>query len=102
MGNWLEREASSRILKVQVTAITTGTISQAGAAVFGPQTYQIRVSTTLPSWFRYGDGVQTAVANTDNFQPSTWVDYYTVTPGQSYAFISTSTSSGYFVVTEMG
>jgi hypothetical protein len=100
MGNFIPREDSSRILKVQATAITSGTVSQAGSA-FSAQTYQIRVATTLPSWFRVGDGAQTASANTDTLQLSSWVDYYTVTPGQSYAFISTSTSSGYFVVTEM-
>jgi hypothetical protein len=99
MAPYLERHHSSRILNSLATAITSGTVSQA-PAVFGQQTRQIRVSSTLPTWIKYGDGAQTAAAG-DTWLPANVVDYFTVTPGQTFAFLSTSTSSGYVSITEM-
>jgi hypothetical protein len=66
------------------------------------ETFQIRVSTTLPGWFRIGDNKldPTAVIS-DAFIPTGAVDYSTVSPGQRPAFISTSTSTGNFSLTEM-
>ena len=100
MSAYIDRQRSSRIIKSQATAITSGTVSQA-STTFGPQTYQIRVTSTLGAWLRYGDGAQTAVAG-DTYIPPNVVEYFTVTPGQQAAFISTSTSSGMFSLTEMG
>lgn len=45
-------------------------------------------------WLRYGDGAQTA-ATGDTYLPAKTIDYFTVTPGQTFAFLSTSTSSGF-------
>jgi hypothetical protein len=58
-------------------------------------------------WFVVGNstsataGATSAAAGTDNYLPNNWIDYYTVTPGQAFAFISTSTTTGYVSVTEM-
>jgi len=100
MGNYLDRQHSSRIIKSQATAITSGTVSQSATA-FSAQTYQIRVTSPIGVWIRYGDGAQTAVA-TDTYLPANVIEYFTVAPGQTFAFLSTSTSSGMFSLTEMG
>lgn len=88
----------------QATAITTAlaNISGSPASSFGKQTYQVRVSSTLPVWIRYGDGAQTAVAGDTLINANAPAEYFTVTPGQSIAFFSTSTSTGYVSITEMG
>ncbi len=103
MSFW-QKQPSSRILVSQGTAISTAQANTSGsvANAFSAQTRQVRVVSTLPVWFRIGDGVQTAVANTDALLPSNVVDYFTVNPGQSCAFLSTSTTTGYFSLVEMG
>ena len=97
------RQPSSRVIATQTTAITSGTISQAVTNAFSSQTRQIRASwistATGGAWLKIGDGAQTAAA-TDVWIPPNWTEYFTVTPGQSCAFISTSTSSGLFNVAE--
>jgi hypothetical protein len=104
MAPYLERQPSSRVLLVQTTSITSSTaggLSVSPAAVFSKETFQIRVASTLSGWMRYGDGAQTAIIG------DTWVpanappEYFTVAPGQTFAFLSTSTSSGYISITEM-
>jgi hypothetical protein len=45
--------------------------------------------------------VVSATAGVDNYMPNNWIDYYSCTPGQAFAFISTSTSTGYVSLTEM-
>jgi hypothetical protein len=58
-------------------------------------------------WFVVGNstsaaaGSTSATAGADNYMPNNWIDYYTCTPGQAFAFISTSTTTGYVSVTEM-
>jgi len=83
-------------------AVTSGTVSQSVAANFSSQTYQVRLATNLSAgvWVRIGDGTQTAVAG-DTLLCLNFPEYFTVSPGQSMAFISTSTSSGIVSVTEM-
>jgi plastocyanin len=102
MGNFTQHYGSSRILKTQSVAVTSGTISQSAAAVFSSQTYQVRIATNLTAgiWVRIGDGAQTAVAG-DTLVCLNFPDYFTVTPGQTVAFISTSTSSGIVSISEM-
>jgi len=100
MSNFWQKQPSSRILLSQATAITSGTTSQSLSA-FSSQTRQIRVASTLSCWIRIGDGAQTAVAG-DIFIPANAPgEYFTVSPGQTLAFISTSTSSGFFSASEM-
>lgn len=103
MAAFLDRQHSSRILLTQVTA-ASGAASVPVTNAFSAQTRQVRVSFDSTGangvWIKIGDGAQTAAA-TDTFLPQNTVDYFTVNPGQSIAFISTSTSSGLFCVAEM-
>jgi|RhiMetdeSRZDD1v2_1073273.scaffolds.fasta_scaffold31341_3 hypothetical protein len=49
---------------------------------------------------QFGSTAVTATAGSDNFVPPNWEAYFTVTPGQCLAFISTSTSTGYVGLSE--
>src|SRR5450759_3178545 len=102
MAPYLERQHSSRILNSLATAISGAGTSQSPASSFGPHTYQIRLASTLPIWFQYGDGAQTAAGGAGTYLPTTWVAYLQVSPGTTLAFLSTSTSTGYVSITEMG
>ncbi len=87
-----------RLGKSLSTAITTGTISQS-AGTLTSECYRVRAASTLAVYIRIGDGAQTAVIG-DALLPANVVDYFTCTPGQTVAFISTSTSSGFFTLNE--
>jgi hypothetical protein len=95
--SWRKAE-SSRFDRSIVTNITSGTASQTTTPV-GSQTYQIRVTSTLPIWAVVGS--TTATANSGALVPANRAEYFITTPGQVFSFISTSTSSGYVVVSEM-
>lgn len=94
MSFW-SKKPSSRLGRSIVTALSSATQSTTN---FGPQTYQVRISSTLPVWLTLTS--TTATANSDHLLPSGVIDYLTVTPGSALAFISTSTSSGYLAVSE--
>src|SRR5262245_50268457 len=95
--NWRGQPAS-RLDRSIVTNITSGTASQTTTPV-GSQTYQIRVTSTLPIWAVVGS--TTATANSGALIPANKSEYFITTPGQVFSFISTSTSSGYVSMTEM-
>jgi hypothetical protein len=105
----LGRYTSSRLGRSIVTQVATAqTNATQTTTPFGAQTYQIRVSHSMVGgvWISVGNSttqssVVTATAGTDNFFPANWIDYYSCTPGQALAFISTSTTTGYVSVTEM-
>jgi hypothetical protein len=105
----LGRYTSSRLARSIVTQVATAQTNVTNFTTpFGSQTYQIRVSHSFANgiWCAVGNStsqssVVSATAGTDNFFPNNWIDYYSVTPGQAFAFISTSTSTGYVSVTEM-
>ena len=90
MSYW-EKQTSSKLGRSIVTAIAT---AQTNASVtttnFGSQTYQVRIVSTLPIW-----------ATIDTTATVTAGSYFAVTRGQQLNFISTSTSTGYVVLTEM-
>lgn len=102
---FISKAHSSRILKSIVTAIATAQVNTSTLLTsnkFSVETYQIRVATSLPVWFTVGDSTGiTATANSNTYMPANLIDYFTVSPGQWLAFISTSTSTGYVNVTEM-
>jgi hypothetical protein len=104
MSNFWSKQPSSRMLISQGTAISTAG-ANASVAVgnpFGPQTRQIRVSSNIAGWFTVGDGAQTAAQGTGAYIPNTGApEYFTVQPGQSAAFLTTSTSTGFLSVLEM-
>jgi hypothetical protein len=99
MGSWRKAE-SSKLARTIVTAIRSGTASQATTPV-GSQTYQVRVVSTLRIWAAFGTTAVSATANTDTFVAANKPEYFITTPGQCLGFISTSTSSGYVVLTEL-
>jgi hypothetical protein len=105
----LNRYTSSRLGRSIVTQVATAHVNASQTTTpFGSQTYQVRVSHSFANgiWISVGNSttqssVVSATAGTDNFFPTNWIDFYTCTPGQALAFISTSTSTGYVSVTEM-
>jgi hypothetical protein len=97
MGYWRKAE-SSRLARSIVTNVTSGTVTQATTPV-GSQTYQVRITSTLPIWVTFG--TIAATANSDSFVPANKPEYFITTPGQCLGFISTSTSSGYVSLSEM-
>src|SRR5262245_9734076 len=107
----LGRYTSSRLGRSIVTAVATAQTNESQTTTpFGSQTYQVRVSHSFGTGILIAVGNSTSVvsgvavtatAGTDNYFPQTWIDYYSCTPGQALAFISTSTSTGYVSVTEM-
>jgi hypothetical protein len=105
----LSRYTSSRLGRSIVTQVATAqTNASQTTTPFGSQTYQIRLIHSFANgiWFSIGNSTNksvavTATAGTDTFLTNNWLDYYSVTPGQALAFISTSTSTGYVSVTEM-
>jgi hypothetical protein len=101
MANYFGKMPSSRIIKAQNLALT-GNAASTPSTDFTAQTYQIRIATTLSGWLRIGDNKSDPTAAIgDTFLPTGVVDYFAVTPGQRAAFISTSTSTGQFSLTEM-
>jgi hypothetical protein len=104
------RYTSSRLGRSIVTAVATAqTNATQTTTPFGAQTYQVRVTHSFANgiWFVVGNsttaalGATSAAAGVDNYMPNNWLDYYSCTPGQALAFISTSTTTGYVSVTEM-
>jgi hypothetical protein len=71
MSYW-SKQPASRLGRSLATAITSGTVLQQ-TTNFGPQTYQIRVSSTLPLWLTFTSTA--ATPNTDHFLPANVVDY---------------------------
>jgi hypothetical protein len=101
MANYFGKTPSSRIIKAQNIALS-GNAASTPSTDFTAQTYQVRVATTLAGWFRIGDNkADPTAAIGDTFLPTGTIDYFAVTPGQRAAFISTSTSTGNFSLTEM-
>jgi hypothetical protein len=102
----LSRYTSSRLGRSIVTQVATAqTNASQTTTPFGSQTYQVRVTHSFANgiWISIGNSTTasvavTAAAGTANYLPQNWLDYYTVTPGQALAFISTSTSTGYVSV----
>lgn len=63
------------------------TSTAAASAVFGTQTYQIRISAQAACYYKVGDGTPTANTS-DVYLPANIVEYVTVTPGQKISAFS--------------
>jgi hypothetical protein len=101
MGNYFSTQPSSRIIKAQNIALT-GNAASTPSTDFSSQCYR------FDAQHRWQDGYASGITRTDptasigdTFLPTGVVDYFAVTPGQRAAFISTSTSTGNFSLTEM-
>src|SRR5262245_53070688 len=106
MATWKGQSASrlGRSIVTQVaTAQTNATQSTTG---FSAQTYQIRVYHTLNGtagiWATIGSTATDVTANSSAvLLGAGWPEYFAVTAGQHFNFLTTSTSTGYVVVSEM-
>lgn len=58
---------------------------------FASSTYKVRVVSNSACHIKIGDGVQVA-AVTDPFLPASWIDTYTVSPGQRISAIKAATN----------
>lgn len=95
--NVLEQTTSRRVAAVVFLRNSGG---KQFTTTFTPQTYQVRVVSTLPIWATIGS-TQVVTANSSaTYLPANVPEYFAVTSGQVLNFISTSTSTGYVVVTE--
>lgn len=104
MGLQFDKQPASRVIKTQTLAYTgSGTVVSPN---FVQQTYQIRVSTQVSGYGEIdnlGTVVTTATRDSVGFDLYTGQppEYFTVTPGELFAFSSTSTSSGTINIAEM-
>lgn len=102
MSGW-EKQDSSRLGRSIVTSIATAAVNATQFTTpFAAQTRQVRIASTLDIWATIGStAVVTANSAAALIQAADPAEYFTVSPGQVLNFISTSTSTGYVVVTEM-
>ena len=105
MANFLPHQSSSQFLRSN-NVLYTGNTTSTPSTTFLPQTRQIRVSTNISGgvYVKPGDASVTATAVTDGMfvAANSFPEYFTVTPGQIIAIISTSTTTGVVTVSEMG
>jgi hypothetical protein len=98
-----QKQYSSRLGRSIVTAMATAQVASASnfSTNFAAQTYQVRVTSSLPLWVTIGSTAVITANSSATFIPSNVPEYFTVTSGQVLNFLTTSTSTGYCVVTEM-
>ena len=100
-------QPSSRLGRSIVTQVATAqTNATQSTTAFAVQTYQVRVIHTLNGtagiWATIGSITTDVTANSSAvLLPAGTPEYFAITSGQHFNFISTSTSTGYVVVTEM-
>jgi hypothetical protein len=103
MGLQWDKQPASRVIKTQTLAYTgSGTVVSTN---FTSQTYQIRVSTQVTGYGEIdnlGTVITTATRDSIGFDIYTGQppEYLCVTPGELFAFSSTSTSSGTINIAE--
>ena len=95
-------QPASELGRTIVTAIATAQTNASQTTTnFGSQTYQVRIVSTLLIWATI-DTTATVTANSSaTCLPANLPEYFAVTRGQQLNFISTSTSTGYVVLTEI-
>ena len=100
-NNWKSQPAS-RLGRSIVTQIATAqTNATQFTTPFAAQTYQVRVASTLPLWVTIGSTAVVTANSASALIPANTPEYFAVTSGQVLNLISTSTSTGYVVLTEM-
>ena len=87
MSNFYSKQPSSRQGAVQAVTYT-GTAGTASA--FGSETYQVRLVSNSACHYLIGGGAAT-VSNA-SFLPANWIEYVTVTPGQTLSVIQAATN----------
>src|SRR5262249_510260 len=102
MANDWEKQTSSRLGRSIVTQIATAqTNASQFTTQFAAQTRQVRVVSTLAIWATIDSSAVVTANSAATYLPANVPEYFICSPGQVLNFISTSTSSGYVVATEM-
>jgi hypothetical protein len=96
MSFWNKQNAS----RLGRSLVNTLSSASSLSTVFGSQTRQIRVITTLPIWATIGSSAVITANSSATYLAANFPEYFSAAPGQSFNFLSTSTSSGYVSVTE--
>ena len=92
--DWLGRSIVTQVATAQTNATQFTT-------PFSAQTYQVRVCSTLAFWATIGSTAVVTANSASAFIPANVPEYFAVTSGQVLNFISTSTSTGYVILTEL-
>ena len=97
-----EKQSSSKLGRSIVTQIAT---AQANATQFttpfGSQTRQVRIASTLALWVTIDSTAVVTANSASALIPANVPEYFGCSPGQVLNLISTSTSTGYVMLTEM-
>ena len=104
MGNNWRGQTASRLGRSIVTQVATAqTNATQFTTPFAAQTYQIRVVHTFTGgiWATIGSTAVVTANSASAYIPGNLPGCFAVTSGQVLNFISTSTSTGYIVVSEM-
>jgi hypothetical protein len=98
-----EKQSSSRLGRSIITSMATAQVASAKnfTTPFAAQTYQVRVASTLALWATIGSTAVITANSSAAFIPANLQEYFAVTSGQVLNFLTTSTSTGYVVVSEM-
>jgi hypothetical protein len=94
-----EKQPSSRLDRTTVTNLSGGTTQF--STYFGSQTRQIRVTSTSAIWATVGSTAVITANSSAVLIPANLPEYFTVSPGQVLNWLATSTSSGYYTISEM-
>jgi hypothetical protein len=101
MGSW-KSQPSSRLGRSIVTQVATAqTNATQFTTPFSAQTYQVRICSTLALWATIGSTAVVTANSASALIPANVPEYFAVTSGHVLNFLTTSTSTGYLVVTEM-
>ena len=102
MSDYWSKATSSRLGRSIVTNIATAqTNTTLFTTPFSAQCRQVRLVSTLALWATIGSTAVITANSSAALLPANTLDYLTVSPGQVLNFLSTSTSTGYVVVSEM-
>lgn len=92
------KQTASRLGRSLVNTLSS---ASSLSTTFGVQCRQIRVVTTLPIWATVGSSAVVTANSSAAYLVANFPETFAVSPGQSFNYLSTSTSSGYVVVTEL-
>jgi hypothetical protein len=103
MSKFGNLQSASRLGRSIVTLVATAQTQVTNSTTaFGSQTRHVRIVSTLPVWATINSTTVDVTANSSAaYLPANFPEYFGCSPGQSLNFLSTSTSTGYVVLTEM-
>jgi|RhiMetdeSRZDD1v2_1073273.scaffolds.fasta_scaffold2710944_1 hypothetical protein len=102
MANFQNVQPASKLGRSIVTQVATAqTNATQFTTTFGSQTRQVRLVSTLALWATIDSTAVVTANSSATYIVANLPEYFAVTPGQVLNFISTSTSTGYVVLTEM-